>query len=159
MLAVALTLASGQAAYGAGKPTSTNSKKPAKSVASEWLTPKKGDVPFTVKAGATIPLKFRIASGSGVEVKSAAGVAVTAVAETCPAPATAPATPAPVPTGTLGVQKVGKSNKNGALRYAGNSFIYQWKTLKTAQPGCYKFTATSGSLEVVGPVVRIEPAD
>lgn len=156
-VAAVLTIFSAQQAFASGKPTTapTNSKKPVKTVTSEWLTPKGTDAaPFTTTAGATIPLKFRIANGSGVEIKSTSGVVVTATAATCPA------TPTPVPTatGTLAVVKPGKSAKTGTLRYSGNSFMYEWKTAKTAMTGCYRFRFTSSADTLAGPLVRINPA-
>lgn len=154
-VAAVLTIFSAQQAIASGKPTTapTNSKKPVKTVVSEWLTPKGTDAaPFITTAGATIPLKFRLANG-GVEIKSTSGVVVTAAAANCPS------TPTPVPTatGNLAVVKQGKLAKTGVLRYSGNSFMYQWKTAQNAMVGCYRFSVTSSAGTLNGPLVRINP--
>lgn len=144
LLAGALVVVASPSAMAKGKPTTAPTTKAA--VTTAWLSPKIGD-PIVVTAGSTVALKFRIAP-AGAEVKVTSGITVTAAATACP-------TPGPTATGTLAFVKPGKSSKVKAFRYSGNSFVYQWKTAKTAALGCYRFEAVGAGVTLPGPIIQI----
>lgn len=132
------------AAFATGKPkTPKASESPSASASpspmttptvSQWLAPKPSTQAINVKAGSTIPLRFRVVN-AGNEIKDVTAVAVTLTPAACLGTGAAGPSPIPAPI------KPGKSTmgKSAVFRYNGSQFQYSWKIDKDAKPGCYQF--------------------
>lgn len=88
-----------------------------------------GDGDNTVKAGSTVPLKFRVFDGDTEITDPAVIASVVALKVPCEGEDSLPE----------GIEIVNKGNTG--LRYAEDSFIVNWKTPRT--PGCYEVTVTT----------------
>lgn len=133
------------------KPTAKPTK-PAKATTTttQWLLPKYEGEEISVNAGATVPLKFRLAAG-GNAIKSTSGVTVTLTGVACPKEG-------PAGVGTIAPVLPGGAKKptSKVFRYSGNAFTYQWKLPKTATPGCYKFAVAGPGASIPdGAIIRI----